>query len=58
MLITTPIILFHCAIIDIDECEANQHNCTQLCNNIDGSYFCDCVAGYSLDSDNITCNGT
>uniref|UniRef100_A0A1X7SW10 EGF-like domain-containing protein n=1 Tax=Amphimedon queenslandica TaxID=400682 RepID=A0A1X7SW10_AMPQE len=31
---------------DINECETNDHNCTQTCSNTVGSYTCSCRAGY------------
>ncbi len=45
-------------IIDKDECIID-HDCTQMCNNIIGTYYCSCNEGYSLDTnDNKTCKGT
>lgn len=32
---------------DIDECQTGQHNCTQLCQNLRGSFRCSCTAGYT-----------
>ena len=45
-------------IVDADECtEGNP--CHQLCNNTEGSFFCDCVEGFKLDpDDNRTCERT
>ena len=40
---------------DIDECSDGLHTCDQLCNNTVGSYYCSCLAGYRLLSDDITC---
>ena len=31
--------------------------CSQRCNNTVGSYFCTCMDGYELESDNHTCTG-
>ena len=42
---------------DIDECSEDTDNCSQNCNNTIGSYQCLCIDGYTLDSDNHTCNG-
>ena len=42
---------------DINECDVNTDNCSQLCNNTIGSYQCYCEDGYILDSDEHTCNG-
>ncbi|XP_033731070.1 putative vitellogenin receptor, partial [Pecten maximus] len=32
---------------DVDECEANNGGCSQLCDNIDGGHTCSCVHGYT-----------
>ena len=42
---------------DINECDVNTDNCSQFCNNTIGSYQCYCEDGYTLDSDEHTCNG-
>ncbi len=43
---------------DINECDWNNGNCSQICNNIQGSYYCSCQAGYWLsDDDKMTCYG-
>ncbi len=42
---------------DIDECDWNNGNCSQICNNIEGSYDCSCQAGYWLSDDEMTCYG-
>lgn len=39
---------------DIDECEIFG-SCSQKCKNTPGSFFCECVAGFSLKSDKTTC---
>ena len=41
---------------DINECEGN-HPCSQSCINTDGSYYCNCLTGFSLDQDTISCIG-
>ena len=45
---------------DVDECQNNLHRCGdgQLCNNLPGSYRCDCQPGYQYDSYRRTCVGT
>ena len=54
----------HCATVvylsfkDINECAVNNGDCEQLCNNSIGSYWCSCVAGYTLDTNNMNCSGT
>ena len=45
-------------IIDIDECGVGTNNCTEICNNTDGGFFCSCKDGYQIASDNRTCEGT
>ena len=42
--------------LDIDECEFS--NCSQICNNTEGSYQCSCKEGFTLLPDNTTCHGT
>ena len=42
---------------DISECNKENGNCSQGCNNTIGSYQCYCEDGYTLDSDEHTCNG-
>jgi len=48
--------IFH--ILDIDECAAGIHNCTQnqQCINRPGFYDCECAIGYELL--NGTCEGS
>ncbi len=44
---------------DVDECNSTSlNNCSQVCVNTEGSYTCDCEAGYRLAADLITCEGT
>lgn len=44
---------------DINECGSNAtNNCSQTCLNHPGSYECACETGYSLASDERTCEGT
>ena len=44
-------------ISEINECSINNGNCSQLCTNTNGSYFCSCNPGYVLNGNNMTCNG-
>ena len=47
--------------IDIDECETNQHNCSDRanCNNTIGSYDCQCKNGYNSSAEyEEECQGT
>ena len=43
--------------LDIDECEEGTDECDQNCTNTNGSYYCTCMDGYKLESDNQTCTG-
>lgn len=51
----------HCIILtnhsDVDECEQGSAGCDHNCTNTPGSYFCTCMDGYVLESDNHTCTG-
>ncbi|XP_066276369.1 uncharacterized protein [Branchiostoma lanceolatum] len=41
---------------DIDECADDVSGCTQLCNNTDGGFQCDCYGGFYLNAtNNVTC---
>ena len=42
---------------DIDECEQGSDGCDHNCTNTVGSYYCTCMDGYELESDNQTCTG-
>ena len=42
---------------DIDECEQGSDGCDHNCTNTVGSYYCTCMDGYELESDNHTCTG-
>ena len=42
---------------DIDECVQGLAGCDQNCTNTAGSYYCTCMDGYELESDNYTCTG-
>jgi len=44
-------------ISDNDECKLKTHDCEQLCNNIEGSYQCTCLAGFTLNTDQRNCTG-
>jgi len=35
--------------LDIDECPANEHQCSHLCHNIPGGWACTCFRGYEVD---------
>lgn len=42
---------------DINECATSNGNCTQVCTNTVGSYYCSCMTGYTLNSNGQTCDG-
>jgi len=42
---------------DIDECVQGLAGCSQSCNNTVGSYFCTCMDGFELGTNNQTCTG-
>ena len=44
-------------VLDINECSANNGECSQTCSNTNGSFVCSCMIGYTLSADNLTCNG-
>ena len=41
-------------LVDMNECTSG-HGCSHICENTDGSYFCSCPEGYSLNNDDRTC---
>ena len=43
--------------LDIDECVPRLTRCDHNCTNTAGGYFCTCMDGYKLESDNHTCTG-
>ena len=43
--------------IDINECEIPTNLCNQLCENNDGDFICQCIEGYVMGADNVTCQG-
>ena len=42
---------------DVNECEEETHLCSDICENIIGSYTCDCPIGFMLGQDNRLCKG-
>ena len=42
--------------IDINECEEDAHNCTDVCVNVQGGFECACNQGYTL-ADPTSCTG-
>ena len=41
--------------IDINECQEGV--CSQLCNNTDGGFRCDCLSGFQLAPSGRSCLG-
>ena len=45
-------------LIDINECNDGDANCSQICTNTIGSYYCSCEIGfYNLTVDGRNCSG-
>ena len=44
-------------VLDILNCMINDHNCTQICVEVEGSFNCSCYPGYELE-DGFTCTGS
>ena len=42
---------------DINECSRNNGGCNHHCMNTEGAYQCECIGGFSLLGDGITCAG-
>ena len=42
---------------DVNECEADNGGCEELCVNTVGSHQCMCQDGYRLQEDNRGCEG-
>ena len=47
----------YASFTDHDECATSLHGCQHKCNNLNGSFFCSCNAGFVLNKDNKTCSG-
>ena len=43
-------------MIDIDECDAYNAGCQQICHNGNGSFVCECRDGYTTDDHGYTCD--
>ena len=43
--------------LDILNCMINDHNCSQLCVEVEGSFNCSCYLGFELHKDKVTCTG-
>ena len=44
-------------ILDIDECKISNGGCEHICSNNNGSFYCSCNAGFTLDKDHLSCPG-
>ena len=45
-------------ITDIDECSEGTSGCSQICENLRGSYNCSCFGGYNVQTnDSSACQG-
>lgn len=40
---------------DINECSSTPAVCSQICENVVGSYYCKCAPGYIREADGRTC---
>ena len=47
----------HHLYLDIPNCAINDHNCSQVCVELEGSFSCSCYPGYELQEDRVTCTG-
>ena len=43
--------------LDVNECETLNGGCDHQCKNTNGSYICECNAGFFLDGNGKTCSG-
>ena len=57
MLAITLISFLLIHIIDIDECAEQVDECDQNCHNNDASYSCSCNFGFTLNDDELHCDG-
>ena len=44
-------------ILDILNCLINDHNCSQICVELEGLFSCSCYPGYELQNNRATCEG-
>ena len=49
---------FRYILLDIPNCMINDHNCSQICVEVVGSFNCSCYLGYDLQEDRASCAGT
>ena len=43
--------------LDIDECLSDNGGCEQNCHNQIGNFYCTCHSGYTLNNNNLDCDG-
>ena len=43
--------------VDIPNCLINDHNCSHVCVEVEGSFNCSCYPGYESQQDGVTCTG-
>ena len=44
-------------ITDVNECTEGMNQCQEICQNMIGSYTCDCNDGFMLSTDGRSCIG-
>ena len=52
-----PCVVYIIMLVDVDECLERLDECDQVCANIFGSYKCSCRHGWTLNSDELRCDG-
>ena len=50
-------VTLHPSTTDIDECDRGIGGCQHVCSNTDGSYYCSCNDGYTLNEGGKYCTG-
>ena len=49
--------MLFCLCVDVNECSTKNGGCQHTCQNVNGSYACQCKAGYTLNIDGHRCDG-
>ena len=50
--------MMYSVCIDVNECLVDNGECAEICNNTEGSYYCDCyMDGYEVIQKNESCQG-
>ena len=47
----------HFDTADVNECGENKGGCDHTCLNEEGGHICECLQGYQLMSDGVSCQG-